>query len=87
MMGVGYYGKKAMANDRDGDFWANTSFYHNAIWKLVFLFFPKKCVISGKKLWLCYAYEGTATYTGPGTPAYEYKWHDKHEHIIWLLTK
>jgi len=88
MMGVGYYGKKAMANDRDNEFWEKVAFYNRADWKLAFVFFPKKCSISGKKLWLCYAYMGTANYyAGDAGSVVEHKWHDKLEHLIWLLKK
>ena len=86
-MGVGYYGKKAMASDRDHEFWEKVAFYNKADWKLKFVFFPKKCSISGKKLWLEYAYRGASVLAGPTDSIIDYKWHDKLEHLIWLLKK
>lgn len=44
--------------------------------------FPKKCYITGKILWLTHAYKQTAMYTGPGDPAFEYRWYDKNEFLI-----
>lgn len=50
--------------------------------ELKFVFFPKRCFISEKILWLEYAYRQTAMYTGPGQPVFEYRWYDKTEFII-----
>ena len=54
---------------------------------LKFAFLPKTCDISGKRIWLKYGYELSAMWTGPGDNIFEYRWHDKHEHIIWKLKK
>lgn len=50
--------------------------------KLKFVFLPKRCQVSGKHLWLEYAYRKTSTYTGPGDPVVEHRWYDKHEYVI-----
>ncbi len=63
------------------------SFYQRATWKLKFAWFPVKCDLYEKVLWLCWAYEGTACWTGPGDPVYEYRWHDKIEHLVWTLKR
>jgi hypothetical protein len=55
--------------------------------QLKFVWMPVKCNISGKSMWLEFAYKLTALYTGPGDPLFEYKWHDKHEHLIWKLKR
>ena len=47
-----------------------------------FTWFPQKCYISGKKLWLQNAYRRTAMWTGPGTPVIEHRWYDKDEFLI-----
>jgi hypothetical protein len=60
-------------------------FYNRATWQLKFILWPKRCDISNKLLWLTHAYQGTATWFGPGTPVHEYKWHSTQEHIIWKL--
>ena len=35
-------------------------FYHRAIWELKFVWFPQRCEISKKLLWLTYEYRGHA---------------------------
>ena len=60
-------------------------FYYRAGWELTFILWPRRCVLSNKLMWLKYAYKGTAMWTGPGDPVYEYRWHDKTEHLIWKL--
>ncbi len=63
------------------------SFYQRATWKLKFAWLPVKCDLYEKVLWLCWVYEGTACWTGPGDPVYEHRWHDKNEHLIWMLKR
>lgn len=48
---------------------------------------PQTCDISGKRIWLKYGYRLTRMITGPGDTLFEYRWHDKFEHIIWKLTR
>lgn len=50
-----------------------------------FAWFPEKCNLSGKRIWLKMGYRLTRIITGPGDPIFEYRWHDKNEHIIWKL--
>jgi hypothetical protein len=50
--------------------------------ELKFIFFPKRCYISNKTLWLVNAYRQTAMYTGPGDPVFEHRWYDKTEFLI-----
>ena len=52
-----------------------------------FAWFPKICHISGKRIWLKKGYLLTRLITGPGDTLFEYRWHDKFEHIIWKLTR
>jgi hypothetical protein len=68
-----------------GSDWATEAFYRKADWQLKFLLWPKRCDLSRKWLWLCTAYKGTAGWSGPGEPAYEYRYHDSQEHLIWKL--
>jgi hypothetical protein len=63
------------------------AFLRKAIWKHKFAILPHRCRISKKIIWLKKGYEGTATYTGPGTPVTETHWHTTGEHIKWILTK
>ena len=62
-------------------------FYHKAIWRLTFLWWPKRSAITGSWLWLRRVYEGTAMYTGPGEAVFEFRYHEPKEHIIWSLKK
>ena len=64
-------------------------FYDRCLgWELSFAWLPHVCEITNRKIWLKYAYRGTAMYrVGDITFAYEHRWHDKIEHIIWQLKK
>lgn len=64
-------------------------FYHNRYLRaeLRFVFLPKRCDLSNKRIWLEYGYKLTATWTGPGNSIVEERWHNSHEHIIWKLKK
>jgi hypothetical protein len=63
----------------------NCFFYKRAVWRYKFAWFPCKCDISKKRLWMKMSYKGMATYTGPGDPVYEYKWLSKEEFLILQL--
>lgn len=52
-----------------------------------FAWLPQTCDISGKKIWLKKGYRLTRMITGPGNAIFEYRWHDKNAHIMWLLTR
>jgi hypothetical protein len=52
-----------------------------------FAWFPQTCNLSGKRIWLKKGYRLTRIITGPGEPLFEYRWHDKNEHIIWQLKR
>lgn len=47
-----------------------------------FALFPKKCYLSNKLIWFKLGYKQTAMWTGPGDPAFEYRWYDKDEFLI-----
>ena len=54
-------------------------------WKLRFSFLPRRCSLSGNRIWLELAYRGTrdiSTIVGGFT---EVKWRTKLEHVIQLL--
>jgi len=62
------------------------SFYIRAEWKLCRVLWPQRCAITGRRLWPgTLAYRGIATWTGPGTPVIEYRWHNQKEHLLWQL--
>jgi hypothetical protein len=55
--------------------------------ELKFAWLPQTCDISGRRIWLKTGYRMTRMITGPGTPIFEHRWHDKNTHIIWKLTR
>jgi len=56
-------------------------------WKLSFNFFPRKCCLSKKLLWLNYSYKGTYLLTGPGDTIFIDYYIDKLEFILWNLKR
>lgn len=50
--------------------------------KIKFLFFPQRCYISKRLLWLENAYKQTAMWTGPGDPVFEHRYYDKTEFLV-----
>ena len=64
---------------------ADRAFYGRAQWSMNFAILLHMCSITKKIIWLEYAYRGVATWTGPGDDAVEIRWHDRHEHLIWVL--
>ena len=55
--------------------------------ELTFAWLPKTCHISGKRIWLKYGYRLTRMISGPGDTLFQYRWHDKNAHIIWMLKR
>ena len=69
-----------------GDIIHFSSFYGRAHWETVFVILPKRCNLTGKRLWLQWAERGTAIWTGPGDPVVEHKYHHPRYHLLWLIT-
>ena len=63
------------------------AFYGKAKWKLKFALWPRRCAISNKWIWMKRGYEGTAIWTGPGDPVFEYNWHSIDTHMIYELKR
>lgn len=57
-------------------------FYQKAIWYPKFVWWPKRCALSNQRMWLKIAYKGTAMWTGPGSPVFEYKWISKEDFLF-----
>ena len=57
-------------------------FNTRAEFKLIYLIWPRRCHLTGRRLWLTHAYQGTAVWTGPGEPAIEHRYYDEVEYII-----
>lgn len=67
----------------DSIMWPNDIFNRRCLgWSLKFSFLPRRCHYTGKYLWLCRAYFGTAMITGPDFPAFEYRWCDRKEYLF-----
>ena len=56
-------------------------------WDLKFALWPRWCYLSGELIWLEYGYRGELAITGPGDPVVEIRWHNKGEHLLWILLK
>ena len=55
----------------------------NMTWELKFCWWPERCSISQRSVWLRFAYYGHRNnYYRPLT---EYTWHNKLEHVFWLI--
>jgi hypothetical protein len=63
-----------------------SSFYGRARWYLKTSWIPRRCDQSGQWLWLCKAYQGEATWTGPGDPIVETRWLGRAEFMQFALT-
>jgi hypothetical protein len=57
-------------------------FKNRALWYVEFAWLPKRCWISNRLIWLEKAYQGTAMWTGPGEPIFEYHWVNKDEYLV-----
>ena len=56
--------------------------------ELKFAWLPELCNLTGQRIWLKKYYRLTlAMWTGPGDTIFEYKWHSKNAHIIWMLQR
>jgi hypothetical protein len=43
---------------------------------------PRRCAITKKRLWLTLAYRVENIWTGPGLPAFEYRWYERKEFLF-----
>lgn len=61
----------------------NAYFNDRAIWEWKFAWFPNRCELSGKSIWLKYAYRGICRIGDYMDPTY-IRWRTKEQHI-WKL--
>lgn len=61
------------------------AFFRKAQWKLTFAWWPRRCFLSDKWIWLKLGYLGEAVWTGPGTPVFETRWLAKEEFLVAIL--
>ena len=63
---------------------ADAFYYKMATWTAKFAWWPHRCELTKRIIWLQYAYRGCVRWSdGWATP--DYRWHDRHEHLIWTL--
>jgi hypothetical protein len=60
-------------------------FLRRAWTKLKFLWWPKRCHVTGHWMWLDYAYRADYVITGPGDPAVWTRWYSSTEFLILQL--
>lgn len=53
---------------------------------LTWSFLPRKCYRSGKSIWFTKGYKLTARYVGPGDVIHEYRWFDKKEFMLGIIS-
>jgi hypothetical protein len=63
-----------------GNFWDRADWYYKFAW------WPHRCEISKKRIWLIKAYKGIQMITGPGDPVFIIKWLTK-EQYMWARLK
>lgn len=62
------------------DHWA---LYNRVIkWNLVFALWPKRCELTGRRIWWEWCYRGRVYITGPGDPIDEYEYLAKETFIV-----
>lgn len=61
-------------------------YFSLANWKIKRSLLPRKCRLSGKKLWMKQCMYGTRVITGPGDPVIEHYWVDQQE-FMWHKLK
>jgi hypothetical protein len=69
------------------DWTDDDAFYNRAYWRQCFIWWPRRSALTGRWIWLRQVYEGTAMWTGPGDPVFEFRYHKPIEHLIWSLKK
>jgi hypothetical protein len=63
---------------------ADYFFYKMATWTLEFAWLPHRCDVTRQIIWLQHAYRGCVKWSDNWITT-EYRWHDRHEHLIWVL--
>jgi hypothetical protein len=51
-------------------------------WNIHFCLWPKKSVMSGKRIWFECGYRGVVMITGPGEPVFITRWLTKEEFLM-----
>ena len=75
------------------EYWVAEWYREHIEWRLLFLWWPQRCDISGRLMWLETAYRGAYNNHSDSTPAaavprpplHVVRYHSTVEHLIWLL--
>jgi hypothetical protein len=51
----------------------------------VYMWWPHRCGITGKRLWFTSAYKGIVVWSGPGEPIEEVRYYDTAEYLMQQL--
>jgi hypothetical protein len=62
-------------------------FYEYAEWDTMFAWLPVRCDLTGKRIWLKEVDRATSMFTGPGDPIIEQRYHERKEHLLWILKR
>lgn len=65
------------------DWW----FKRSSGWKKVFCFMPRKCHLTGERMWFKTCYRGGYMISGPGTPVTKFYYVKPDDFIIWNLSR
>ena len=65
--------------------YSNKKFLERAQTYLKWMFWPRRCCVSGRWMWLEQAYRADYVITGPGDPAVWTRWYSSKEMLILKL--
>jgi hypothetical protein len=84
MLGQGYgYQPGAMGVD----FEPYDDFYDRASYQYLWCLWPRRCYITGRRMWLKVAVRGRAVWHGPGDPAVEERWFDRDQALLMFMKR
>jgi hypothetical protein len=65
----------------------HVAFYEKAIWRLKFIWLPKRCELTNKLMCCSYVYEGIAIWFGSTELVVERRYHLPEQHLLWLIQR
>ena len=83
MLGQGYGYRPGAAVDIEVD----DLFYDRATYKYRRCWWPRRCYITGRQLWLKWAIHGYALWTGPGPAVIEDRWFDRDQALLMFMKR
>ena len=67
------------------DDYTDRRFLSRALLNLKWCWWPHRCHVSGRWMWLTHAYRAMYVITGPGDPAIWYRWYSNTEMLVLKL--